>query len=59
MLLKNAKKDLLVGAAYNLWKSLSGVKWLFEVRRLMTLKELQLSKIAVLDQEAIILNLND
>jgi hypothetical protein len=36
-LLKTLTKspDTLVGAAFNLWKSISGVKWLFEAKRLL------------------------
>jgi hypothetical protein len=45
-LLKYAKPDNLVGAAKNLWKSLSGVKWLFEVRKVMQANKQDLGRIA-------------
>ena len=57
--LSHSKREMLVGAAKNLWKSLAGVKWIFEVRKLMSSKELQFSKIALLDQKAIDLELTD
>lgn len=36
-LLKSLTKnsESLIGAAYNLWRSISGVKWLFEAKRLL------------------------
>ena len=50
--------DHLVGAAQNLWKSISGVKWLFEAKRLLrieeqvTVEEIELQKVVELDVRA-------
>ena len=52
-LLKSMTKpqEELVGAAYNLWRSLSGVKWFFEVKKLEEKKEeeIDLKKVVELD----------
>lgn len=51
--------DTLVGAAYNLWKSISGVKWLFEAKRLLKyqqpgaqVEDIELKKVVELDVRA-------
>lgn len=56
-LLKSQQKpsDQLVGAAYNLWRSLSGVRWLFELKKLIHINnsaekdEIDLNKVIDLD----------
>jgi hypothetical protein len=44
-LLKHPKPENLVGAAHNLYESLSGVKWLFEVKRVLNAPKRELEKI--------------
>lgn len=52
--------EQLVGAAYNLWRSLSGVKWLFDLRRLIPAQveekkeheEIELKKVVELNETA-------
>ena len=56
----NKPPESLVGAAQNLWKSISGVKWLFEAKRLLRYQqiggglvtgtdEIELNKVVELD----------
>jgi hypothetical protein len=59
----NKPPESLVGAAQNLWKSISGVKWLFEAKRLLRYQqiggglttgtdEIELNKVVELDVRA-------
>ena len=60
-------QEHLVGAAFNLWRSISGVKWLFEAKRLLKVQglvvasseEIELKKVIELDiraRELLVLN---
>jgi hypothetical protein len=59
----NKPPESLVGAAQNLWKAISGVKWLFEAKRLLryqqtgggiatVTEEIELNKVVELDVRA-------
>lgn len=62
-LLKTLTKssESLIGAAYNLWRSISGVKWLFEAKRLLRKDgdtNIELRKLIELDTRAKQLGIN-